>query len=89
MPRRFAGGERVQQELLRLLRPPSRRLAAQLSERVRPDLAAVARSSAGRPQPEIVAALEAVIRQAGGTPDIKALTEFAADIAAGGNPFDA
>jgi hypothetical protein len=89
MPGRFAGGQRVQQELLRLLRPHSRRLSEQLSERVRPDLAAVARSSTGRPVPEIVAALDAVIREAGGTPDRAALTEFAAEIAEGGNPFEA
>jgi hypothetical protein len=78
----------VQRELLRLLRPPSRRLAEQLSERVRPDLAAVARRSVGRPVPEIAAALEAVVLDAGGTPDTAALTELATEIAEGGNPFD-
>jgi hypothetical protein len=55
---------------------------------VRPDLAAVARRSAGRPVPEIAAALEAVVLDAGGTPDTAALTELATEIAEGGNPFD-
>jgi hypothetical protein len=81
-------GSRLQEELLRLLRPHSRRLDQQLSERVRPALAEVGRTSAGRPPEEIVAALEEVIRSAGGTPDRAALEEFARDIAAGENPFD-
>jgi hypothetical protein len=81
-------GSRLQEELLRLLRPRSRRLDQQLSERVRPALAEVGRTSAGRPPAEIVAALEEVIRAAGGTPDRAALEEFARDIAAGENPFD-
>jgi hypothetical protein len=88
MAPRYAGGDRLQQELLRLLRPRSRRLELQLSERVRPQLAAVGRTCAGRPVPEIVAALEEVIRAAGGHPDLAALEEFAHEITAGGNPFD-
>ncbi len=81
-------GSRLQEELLRLLRPHNPRLDQQLSERVRPGLAAVGRTHAGRPPAEIVAALEAVIRSFGGRPDRAALEEFAAQISAGENPFD-
>jgi hypothetical protein len=68
--------------------PPSRRRAQQLSERVRPGLAAVGRTHAGRPPAEIVAALEEVILDFGGTPDRAALEEFAQEISAGENPFE-
>jgi hypothetical protein len=81
-------GSRLQEELLRLLRPHSRRLDQQLSERARPGLAEVGRTHAGRPPAEIVAALAEVIRSLGGTPDDAALEEFAREIAAGENPFD-
>jgi hypothetical protein len=81
-------GSRLQEELLRLLRPHSHRLDQQLSERARPGLAEVGRTHAGRPPAEIVAALEEVIRSFGGTPDRAALEEFAAEIATGENPFD-
>ena len=47
MPRR--PGSHLQEELLRLLRPRSRRLEQQLSERVRPALAACATTLAGKP----------------------------------------
>ncbi len=77
----------LQEGLLDLLRPPSPRLAAQLSERVRPRLAEVGRDLAGRPAAEVRAALEDVVRSAGGTPDLDALTEFAEQIEAGENPF--
>jgi hypothetical protein len=86
MPRR--PGSRLQEELLRLLMPPSRRRAQQLSERVRPGLAEVGRTHAGRPPAEIVPALEAVIVSFGGTPDRSALEEFAEEISAGENPFE-
>ena len=78
----------LQRELLRLLRPPSPRLAEQVSERVRPRLAEVGRTHAGRPPAQIVAVLEAVVRSAGAQPDMTALAEFAEEIAAGRNPFD-
>ena len=81
-------GARLQQELLRLLRPPNPRLRQQLSERVRPGLAEVGRTHAGRPPAEIVIALEEVILSFGGTPSRAALAEFATSIAAGENPFD-
>ena len=77
-----------QQELLRLLQPRLPRRADLLSERIAPVLADVARSHAGRPADEVLAALHAVVTGAGGTPDLRALREFAADIEAGGNPFD-
>ena len=81
-------GSRLQEELLRLLRPHSERLDQQPSERARPGLAEIGRTHAGRPPAEIVAAMEEVIRSSGGTPDRAALEEFAAEIAAGENPFD-
>jgi hypothetical protein len=87
MARRSNPGAGLQQELLRLLRPPNPRLAQQLSERVRPGLAEVGRTHAGRPAAEVLPALEDVVRSYGGTPDRTALAEFAEDIAAGENPF--
>jgi hypothetical protein len=85
MPRRAAS--HLQEELLRLLRPPNRRLDQQLSERVRPGLAEVGRTHAGCPPAEIVVELEEVIRSFGGRPDTAALAEFAEQISAGENPF--
>jgi hypothetical protein len=81
-------GSHLQRELLRLLRPADPRLAKQPSERARPGLAEVGRTHAGRPPAEIVEALEAVVRSVGADPDRAALEEFAAQIAAGQNPFD-
>jgi hypothetical protein len=77
----------LQRELLRLLRPPSPRLAQQAGERARPGLAEVGRTFAGRPAAEVLAALEEVVRAAGAEPDRAALTEFAEAIEGGGNPF--
>ena len=77
-----------QQELLRLLQPWLPRRADLLSERIAPVLADVARTHAGRPADEVLAALHAVVTGAGGTPDLRALREFAADIEAGRNPFE-
>jgi hypothetical protein len=77
----------LQEGLLDLLRPPAPRLAAQLSEVLRPRLAEVGRDYAGRPAGEVRAALENVVRSAGGAPDLHALTEFAEQIEAGQNPF--
>lgn len=77
----------LQEGLLDLLRAPSPRLAAQLSEQVRPHLAEVGRGYAGRPAAEVRVVLEDVVRSAGGTPDLDALTEFAEQIEAGENPF--
>jgi hypothetical protein len=85
VPRRSRNG--VQEELLRLLRPPMPRRAELLSERVAPTLAAIGDSMAGRPADEVLAALDAAVRDAGGTPDRAALREFAAEIEAGDNPF--
>ena len=76
-----------QQELLRLLQPRLPRRADLLSERIAPVLAEVARRHLGRPAEEVLAALEAVVVGAGGTPDMRALREFAAEIEAGENPF--
>jgi hypothetical protein len=81
-------GSRLQEELLRLLRPRDPRREEQLSERVRPGLVAVGRTHTGRPVEEIVAALEQVIRTFGGTPDRAALAEFAEQISRGENPFE-
>ena len=75
-------------ELLRLLRPPSRRRAGLLSERIAPALAEVGRTHRGRPADDVFTALEAVVTAAGGTPDRSALREFAGQIEAGRNPFD-
>ena len=88
MTSRFEQGAQLQQELLRLLRPHSRRRSEQLSERVRPRLAEIGRTSAGRPVPDIVSALAEAVRTAGGQPDMAALAEFAEDITAGRNPFE-
>jgi hypothetical protein len=77
----------LQGELLRLLQPPVRRRADLLSERIAPTLAGIGDSMAGRPADEVLAALDAAIREAGGTPDTAALREFAAQIEAGENPF--
>jgi hypothetical protein len=77
----------LQEELLRLLRPPAPRREAPLSERIAPLLAEVARIHAGRPAAEVVVALEQVVTAAGATPDRRALDEFAREIEAGGNPF--
>jgi hypothetical protein len=87
MARRLPFRSGLQEGLLDLLRPPSPRLAAQLSEQVRPRLAEVGREHAGRPAAEVRAALEDVVRSAGGTPDLDALTEFAEQIETGENPF--
>ena len=78
----------MQRELLALLRPRSARLEQTLSEQVRPKLAEVGRAYAGRPEGQIVPALEAVVRSAGAEPDMAALHEFAELIAAGQNPFE-
>ncbi len=78
----------MQRELLALLRPRSARLEQTLSEQVRPKLAEVGRAYAGRPEAQIVPALEAVVRSAGAEPDMAALHEFAELIAAGQNPFE-
>lgn len=78
----------LQRELLGLLRRDDPRLAQQVSERIRPQLAEVGRTHAGRAAPEIVATLEAVIRSAGAQPDHAALEEFAEEISQGRNPFD-
>ncbi|MGY1681716.1 hypothetical protein [Geodermatophilus sp. SYSU D01176] len=86
MARRSRDG--LQAELLHLLRPPVRRRASLLSERVAPTLAAIGDALAGRPADEVLAALDAAIRDAGGTPDEAALREFAVQIEAGENPFD-
>lgn len=77
----------LQQELLRLIRPYSRRLAQQPSEQLRPTLSEVARQYAGHPAAEAAAALEAVIRAAGMTPDRTALAELAEEIEDGQDPF--
>ncbi|MGY1832439.1 hypothetical protein ACI8AA_18660 [Geodermatophilus sp. SYSU D01180] len=77
----------LQEELLRLLRPPDPRRGQLLSERVAPALAAVADRMSGRPADEVAAALEAAVREAGGTPDRAALRELAAEVEAGDNPF--
>ncbi len=85
MARRSRAG--LHEELLRYLQPPVPRRAELLSERVAPALAGIGDSMAGRPADEVFAALDAAIRAAGGTPDPKALREFAAQIEAGENPF--
>ena len=87
MARRYMPESELQRELLRLLRPPSPRLAQQAGERARPGLAEVGRTFAGRPAAEVLAALEEVVRAAGAEPDRAALTEFAEAIEGGGNPF--
>jgi len=77
----------MQEELLRFLQPPVPRRAELVSERVAPVLADIGDAMAGRKAEEVLAALEAAIREAGGTPDTAALHEFAAQIEAGENPF--
>jgi hypothetical protein len=85
MARRPRSG--LQEELLRYLQPPVPRRAALVSERVAPTLAGIGEAMAGRPAEEVLAALDAAVRQAGATPDGAALREFAAQIEAGENPF--
>jgi hypothetical protein len=87
MARRFRAASQLQNELLRLLMPRRSRLEDQVSERVRPRLAEVGRTMAGRPAAQILSVLESVVRAAGATPDMKALEEFAQDIHHGENPF--
>ena len=77
----------MQEELLRFLQPPVPRRAELVSERVAPALADIGDAMAGRGAEEVLAALDAAIREAGGTPDTAALREFAAQIEAGENPF--
>jgi hypothetical protein len=77
----------LQRELLRYLQPPVPRRAELVSERVAPALAEVGERLSGRPAEEVAAALEAVVRSAGATPDRAAIAEFAARIEAGENPF--
>ena len=78
----------LQQELLRFLRPFSRRIEQQPGERVRPRLAEIGRTHAGRPVEEVVDALEQAIREAGAEPHERAVREFAEQIRQGENPFD-
>ena len=78
----------LQEELLRLLRPASRRLQEQPSERIRPRLAEIGDEFAGRPAAEILPVLEEAVRSVGARPDMTALGEFAEDISRGENPFD-
>ena len=85
MARRPRGG--LQSELLHLLQPLARRRAELLSERVAPTLAGIGDEMAGWPADEVLGALDAAIRDAGGTPDAAALAEFAARIEGGENPF--
>jgi hypothetical protein len=77
----------MQEELLRFLQPPVPQRAELVSERVAPALADIGDAMAGRGAAEVLAALDAAIREAGGTPDTAALREFAAQIEAGENPF--
>jgi hypothetical protein len=74
-------------ELLHYLQPPVPRRAGLVSERVTPTLAGIGDSMAGRPADDVLAALDAAVRDAGGTPDRAALEEFATQIEAGENPF--
>lgn len=85
MARRSGPG--LQAELLRLLQPPVTRRAALLSERVAPVLAEIGDRLIGRPADEVLAALDAAIRDAGGVPDRAALQDLARQVAAGANPF--
>ncbi len=77
----------LQDELLRWLQPPVRRRGELVSEQVAPTLAGIADRMAGRPADEVLAALDAAVRDAGATPDRAALQQFAAEIQAGDNPF--
>ena len=85
VPRRPRGG--LQAELLHLLQPRVPRREQLVSERVAPTLADIGDSMVGRPADEVLAALDAAVRDAGATPDRTALREFAAQIEAGENPF--
>ncbi|SDL79558.1 hypothetical protein SAMN05660642_00836 [Geodermatophilus siccatus] len=85
MTRRARPG--LQEELLHHLQPPVPRRRELVSERVAPALADIGDAMAGRGADEVLAALDAAIREAGGTPDAAALREFAARIEAGENPF--
>lgn len=87
MARRPAPQSAVQRELLRLLRPPSRRLAQQPSERARPLLAEIARRDAGRPAADVLPALADAVRAVGAEPDLVALAELAEQVEQGENPF--
>jgi hypothetical protein len=77
----------LQEELLRYLQPPVPRRGELVSERVAPTLADIGDAMAGRGVDEVLAALDAAIREAGGTPDPAALREFAVRIEGGENPF--
>ena len=77
----------IQEELLRYLQPPVPRRGELVSERVAPTLADIGDAMAGRGADEVLAALDAAIREAGGTPDPAALREFAVRIEGGENPF--
>ncbi len=85
MARRPRSG--LQEELLRFLQPPVPGRAELVSERVAPTLADIGDDMAGRPADEVLAALDAAVRDAGGTPDRTALRQYAAQIEAGENPF--
>ena len=85
MARRSRSG--LQEELLHYLQPPVPRRVALVSERVAPTLAGIGEAMAGRPAEEVLAALDAAVRQAGATPNETALREYAAQIEAGENPF--
>src|SRR5919202_3974728 len=76
-----------QEGLLRYLQPPVPRRGELVSERVAPTLADIGDAMAGRGADEVLAALDAAIREAGGTPDAAALREFAVRIEGGENPF--
>lgn len=88
MASRFGASARLQRELLRMLRPHDPRRQQQVSERAHPGLHEVARRLAGHPPAEVQNALADVVRAAGGQPDLRALVEFAEQIARGENPFD-
>ena len=77
----------LQEELLRHLQPPVPRRGELVSERVAPTLADIGDAMAGRGADEVLATLDAAIREAGGTPDPAALREFAVRIEGGENPF--
>ena len=77
----------LQEEMLRYLQPPVPRRGELVSERVAPTLADIGDAMAGRGADEVLAALDAAIREAGGTPDPAALREFAVRIEGGENPF--
>jgi hypothetical protein len=87
MARRSQPPSALQRELLRLLRPDDPRLQDQPSERIQPRLALIGDQYAGRPAEEVLPVLEEAVRSVGATPDMAALREFAAEIAAGTNPF--